>query len=209
MSKNNAILVLMLFSCWSGPENPAVQAKYDFNDVEKLFINSISDHSNMLGSGAMITNSLTHNFLKYGYAVNASNHSLLEVQIDQGKNSLELHCIITEFTDSEMIVVPYRHEDRGYTKTVVQQTSDIDQQEKKSKSSQLQTSTTTTHAGKVREGNMVEYTHSKVGIMLKMIDKRSGDLVWSNSYWYSGLELQRTIDLCLKNSVIQINKLFQ
>ena len=130
MSKKNAILVLMLFSCWSGPENPAVQAKYDFNDVEKLFINSISDHSNMLGSGAMITNSLTHNFLKYGYAVNASNQSLLEVQIDQGKNSLELHCIITEFTDSEMIVVPYRHEDRGYTKTVVQQTSDIDQQMK-------------------------------------------------------------------------------
>ena len=108
-----------------------------------------------------------------------------------------------------MIVVPYRHEDRGYTKTVVQQTSDIDQQEEKSKSSQLQTSTTTTHAGKVREGNMVEYTHSTGGIMLKMIDKRSGDLVWSNSYWYSGLELQRTIDLCLKNSVIQINKLFQ
>jgi hypothetical protein len=199
----------MLFSCWSGPENPAVHAKYDFNDVEKLFIYSISDHSNMLGSGAMVSNSLTHNFLKYGYTVNASNHSLLEVQIDQGKNSLELHCIITEFTDSEMIVVPYRHEDRGYTKTVVQQTSDIDLQEEKSKSSQLQTSTTTTHAGKVREGNMVEYTHCKVGIMLKMIDKRSGDLVWSNSYWYSGLELQRTIDTCLKNSVIQINKLFQ
>ena len=113
------------------------------------------------------------------------------------------------FTDSEMIVVPYRNEDRGYTKTVVQQSVDMDEEKEKTQSSQLQTSTTTTHAGKVREGNRVEYTQSKVGIMLKMTDKNSGEIVWSNSYWYSGLELQRTIDLCIRNSVLQIKKLFQ
>jgi len=45
-------------------------------------------------------------------------------------------------------------------------------------------------------------------LMLKMIDQQSGNMVWSNSYWYSGLELQRTIDLCIKNSVVQIRKLF-
>ena len=207
MTQKNLILIMILFSCWSGPENPAIQAKYDFNNVGRLFINSIPDHSNMLGSGTMVMNALTHNFLKYGYVITESNDNLFEVQIKQKVNSLELFCMITEFTDSEMIVVPYRHEDRGYTKTVVQQSADIDQEEQ-SKSSQLQTSTTTTHAGKVREGNIVEYTHSKVGIMLKMIDKQSGNIVWSNSYWYSGLELQRTIDSCIKNSVKQINKLF-
>ena len=86
---------------------------------------------------------------------------------------------------------------------------DIAMEKEKAQSSQLQTSTTTTHAGKVREGNRVEYTQSKVGIMLKMTDKTSGAIVWSNSYWYSGLELQRTIDLCIKSSVLQIKKLFQ
>ena len=70
-----------------------------------------------------------------------------------------------------MIVVPYRNEDRGYTKTVVQQSLDMDEEKEKAQSSQLQTSTTTTHAGKVREGNRIEYTQSKVGIMLKMTDK--------------------------------------
>ena len=163
----------------------------------------------MLGSGAMVSNSLTHNFLKYGYAVSESNNNQYEVQINQKKNSLNLSCTITEFTDSEMIVVPYRNEDRGYTKTVVQQSLDMDEEKEKAQSSQLQTSTTTTHAGKVREGNRVEYTQSKVGIMLKMTDKTSGAIVWSNSYWYSGLELQRTIDLCIRNSVLQIKKLFQ
>jgi len=35
MSKKSAILVLLLLSCWSGPENPAIQAKYDFNVKER------------------------------------------------------------------------------------------------------------------------------------------------------------------------------
>ena len=205
IKKINSIALLLLFSCWSGSENPAVQSKYDFSGVGILQVNKISDHSSMLGSGEMVLNRITHNFLKYGYSVNESNDNLFEVEISSGKLSLELSCIITEFTDSEMIVVPYRHEDRGYTKTVVQQSSDQDKEKEKSQS---QTSTTTTHAGKVRQGNRVEYTQSKVGVMLKMIDQDSGDMVWSNSYWYSGLELQRTIDLCIKNGVVQIKKLF-
>ena len=133
----------------------------------------------------MVSNSLNHNFLKYGYAVSESNNDLYEIQINQKKNSLDLSCTITEFTDSEMIVVPYRNEDRGYTKTVVQQSLDMDEEKEKAQSSQLQTSTTTTHAGKVREGNRVEYTQSKVGIMLKMTDKTSGAIVWSNSVQWS------------------------
>ena len=209
MTKKYLITIFFFFSCWSGPGSPAVQTGYNFDDVGKLLLNIVTDHSNMLGSGAMISNSLTHNFLKYGYAVSESNNNLYEIQINQKKNSLDLLCTITEFTDSEMIVVPYRNEDRGYTKTVVQQSLNMDEEKEKAQSSQLQTSTTTTHAGKVREGNRVEYTQSKVGIMLKMTDKTSGAIVWSNSYWYSGLELQRTIDLCIRNSVLQIKKLFQ
>ena len=209
MTKKYLITIFFFFSCWSGPESPAIQTGYNFDNVGKLLLNIVSDHSNMLGSGAMVSNSLTHNFLKYGYAVNESNNNLYEIKINQKKNSLNLSCTITEFTDSEMIVVPYRNEDRGYTKTVVQQSLDMDEEKEKAQSSQLQTSTTTTHAGKVREGNRVEYTQSKVGIMLKMTDKNSGEIVWSNSYWYSGLELQRTIDLCIRNSVLQIKKLFQ
>ena len=107
-----------------------------------------------------------------------------------------------------MVVVPYRHEDRGYTKTVVAQSSTSDKKNEKSDSDQTQTSTTTTHAGKIKEGNRVEYTQSRVGFMLKITDFNSGKLVWSNSYWYSGLEIQRTIELCVKNSVIQIDKMF-
>ena len=106
-----------------------------------------------------------------------------------------------------MIVIPYRHEDRGYTKTTLKQSSEDDKENEKVEPSA--TSSTTTHAGTITQGSRIEYTQSRVGIMLKMRDKTSGNLVWSNSYWYSGLELQRTIDICVRNGIDQIRKLFQ
>jgi len=45
--------------------------------------------------------------------------------------------------------------------------------------------------------------------MLKMVDQESGNLVWSNSYSYTGLEMQRTVDYCVRSSVLQIRKLFR
>ena len=67
MTKKYFITIFFFFSCWLGPESPAIQTGYNFDDVGKLLLNIVSDHSNMLGSGAMVSNSLTHNFLKYGY----------------------------------------------------------------------------------------------------------------------------------------------
>ena len=199
---------ILLFSCWSGSQNPAISSNFNFRTVGTLEIENINDYPSLPGSGDMVLTSISYNFLKYGYNVNISDINNSMVIVGNGSKTLLLSCIITEFTDSEMDVIPYRHEDRGYTKTIVTQSSKDDEENKKSESSQSQTSTTTTHAGKVKEGERITYTQSRVGIMLKMTDQDSGDLVWSNSYWYSGLEMQRTIESCLKTGVYQIKKLF-
>ena len=199
---------IYLFSCWSGSQNPAISSNFNFRTVGTLEIENINDYPSLPGSGDMVLSSLSYNFLKYGYNVNISDINNSMVTVGNGSKTLLLSCIITEFTDSEMVVIPYRHEDRGYTKTIVTQSSKDDEENKKSESSQSQTSTTTTHAGKVKEGERITYTQSRVGIMLKMTDQDSGNLVWSNSYWYSGLEMQRTIESCLKTGVYQIKKLF-
>ena len=198
----------MLFSCWNSSQNPAISSNFNFRTVGTLEIENINDYPSLPGSGDMVLSSLSYNFLKYGYNVNISDINNSMVTVGNGSKTLLLSCIITEFTDSEMVVIPYRHEDRGYTKTIVTQSSKDDEENKKSESSQSQTSTTTTHAGKVKEGERITYTQSRVGIMLKMTDQDSGNLVWSNSYWYSGLEMQRTIESCLKTGVYQIKKLF-
>ena len=199
---------ILLFSCWNSSQNPAISSNYNFRTVGTLEIENINDYPSLPGSGDMVLSSLSYNFLKYGYNVNISDINNSMVIVGNGSKTLLLSCIITEFTDSEMVVIPYRHEDRGYTKTIVTQSSKDDEENKKSESSQSQTSTTTTHAGKVKEGERITYTQSRVGIMLKMTDQDSGDLVWSNSYWYSGLEMQRTIESCLKTGVYQIKQLF-
>ena len=198
------ILFLMGISgCWYGP---AVNTNYDFEMVGKINIDEVRDHSNLSGSGEMVQTSLTHNFLKYGFGVTESDLGGPVVNIGNGDQSLKLSCIITEFTDSKVIVVPYRHEDRGYTKTTVDQSAEADAGNEKAETSA--STTTTTHGGVVSQGNRVEYTQTRVGIMLKMLDTGSGSLVWSNSYWYSGLELHRTIEICVRNAIRQVKKLF-
>ena len=192
---------LIFSSCWINSHSPAINKRYNFKNVSSINIDIIEDFLNAPRSGEMIFANLTHNFLKFDFDVNKSI-----VKIGSGDSELLLSCVITEFTDSKMVVVPYRHEDRGYTRTVIKQVSGNEGKERTS--GQKQTSTTTTHAGKINEGNKVEYSECRVGVLIKLTDLNTGSLVWSHSYWYSGLEMQRTIELCLKNLVSHLDKLF-
>ena len=204
MNKSYLIFVFFLtFSCWSGQ---AINTTYNFNNIQSLEIESIEDHSNLPSSGEMVRSILTHNFLKYGFDVIETDIDAPLIDIGSGEQNLKLSCIITELTDSDVIVIPYRYEDRGYTKTTLNQTSETEKGKEDSESSA--TSSTETHSGGITQGSRIEYTQSRVGVILKIHDKNSGSLVWSNSFWYSGLELQKTIDTCLKNGVLQIRKLF-
>ena len=72
----------------------------------------------------------------------------------------------------------------------------------------LTTTSTKTHGGSITEGNKIEYSRAKVGIIFTMKDKLTGDLVWSNSYWYSGLELHKTVESCIKQGINQLERLF-
>ena len=195
-------LCLIFSSCWVNSHSPAINKKYNFKNVKNINIDLIEDYTNAPRSGEMIFANLTHNFLKFDFDVNKSI-----VKIGSGKGDLLLSCVITEFTDSKMVVVPYRYEDRGYTRTVIKQISGNDGKERAS--GQEQTSTTTAHAGKINEGNKVEYSQCRVGVLIKLTDLSTGSLVWSHSYWYSGLEMQRTIELCLKNLVAHLDKLLK
>ena len=196
-------LFLIFSSCWINSHGPAINKSYNFKNVGKISIDPIEDFSNTPRSGEIIKANLTHNLLKFDFDVTKSI-----AKVGSGEGELLLSCIITEFTDSKIVVVPYRHEDRGYTKTVIRQLSENDEGKKRI-SSQTHTSTTTTHAGKINEGNKVEYSQCRIGVLMNLTDSSNGSLVWSHSYWYSGLEMQRTIELCLKNLVSQLDKLFR
>ncbi len=196
--------IIIFVSCSRGP---AVNEYFDFSQVGIIELANVADHAYAPRSGETVQSTITYNFLKNGFNVVESDLGYTEIHIGQKPRILELSCIITEFTDSEVIVVPYRIVDRGSTKTTISQSTDADISTEKAETS---TSTsTTTDGGSVREGSRIDYTQARVGIILKMKEKDSGSLVWSNSYWYSGLELQRTTEICVRNSLSQLRKLFK
>ena len=204
MNKLFIVFILILtLSCWSGE---AINSAYNFNNIQNIEIDFIEDHTSLPGSGEMVKSLLTHNFLKYGFEVIETDVDASLINIGSGDQNLKLSCIITELTDSDVIIIPYRYEDRGYTKTILNQTSELVKGKEDSESSA--SSSTETHAGGITQGSRIEYTQSRVGLLIKIHDKNTKTLVWSNSFWYSGLELQRTINICLKNGVLQIQKLF-
>ena len=198
-------LVLFIFGCWT---SPAVNTKYDFNQVSSIKLIKIIDHSYTPGSGQIMEDNLSFMFMKHGYDVSQTEKNGTIINLNENaKSSLLLTCTLTEFTDRETILVPFRIEDRGSIETVITQSTEASKNENNAIATT--STTTTTDGGSIQESGRVEYTQARVGVFLKMTDENSGLIVWSHSYWYSGLELPRTAQVCAKNAVGLINQLLE
>ncbi len=202
MLKRIGITLLLFFtSCYN---NPAVSNSYDFKNVKSIKILPIKDFREISGSGEMIETSLIHNFLKYEFELKQNVDKV--VLINESKNDiLYLSCLITQYKESDRVILPYRSEDRGFVETTINQSGE--QGSDSEKLELISTSTTKTHSGNVVESSRIEYTQSKVSLVFNLRDMKSGKIVWSNSSWYNGLELQRTIDMCLKDNIYEIKKI--
>jgi len=195
----------IFLGCWNAP---AVNTNYDFSQISSIRLNKIIDYSNKPGSGQIMEDNLSFMFMKNGYDVSQTkkNGTIINVNNLQN-NKLILDCTLTEFTDRQTILVPFRIEDRGSIETVITQSTESD--EKNNNAMATTSTTTTTDGGSIQESGRVEYTQARVGILLKMTDESTGLLVWSHSYWYSGIELPKTAQICAKNSIGQLSQLLE
>jgi len=195
----------IFLGCWNAP---AVNTNYDFSQISSIRLNKIIDYSNKPGSGQIMEDNLSFMFMKNGYDVSQTKRDGTIININNLQNNkLILNCTLTEFTDRQTILVPFRIEDRGSIETVITQSTESD--EKNNNAMATTSTTTTTDGGSIQESGRVEYTQARVGILLKMTDENTGLLVWSHSYWYSGIELPRTAQVCAKNSIGQLNQLLE
>ena len=198
-------ITIIFFSCWNVP---AVNNKYDFSQINNIKLKKITDHSYKPGSGQIMEDNLSFMFMKHGYDVSQTEKNGTIINLNENaERSLLLTCTLTEFTDRETILVHYRIEDRGSIETIITQSTEAGKNEDNAIATT--STTTTTDGGSIQERGRVEYTQARVGIFLKMTDENSGLLVWSHSYWYSGLELPRTAQVCAKNAVELINRLLE
>ena len=187
--------------------SPAINDKYDFNSVKSIKIETISDYLNFPGSGKIMEDNLSFIFMKNGFNVSQTNNNLTVINLNEkGINTLKLSCTLTEYTDRETILIPYRIEDKGSIETVTTKTTNPG----KGITNSITTTSTTTNndGGSIQETGKLEYTQARVGMILKVKDEKTGIIVWTHSYWYSGIELSSTAQICAKNSVRLIKKLF-
>ena len=186
---------------------PAINEAYDFSIVNTIKIDKISDYPKRPGSGQIMEDNLSFIFMKNGFNVSQlMNNSTVINLNNKGNNNLSLSCTLTEYTDRETILIPYRVEDRGSIETIITQSSESNGDDQNAIATT--STTTTTDGGSIQESRKLEYTQARVGIILKLKDEETGLLVWTHSYWYSGIELPRTAQVCARNSVGLISKLF-
>ena len=186
---------------------PAINEAYDFSMVKKINIAKIADFSKRLGSGQVMEDNISFMFMKNGFNVSqiADNRTVINLNYS-GENNLTLSCTLTEYTDRETILIPYRVEDKGSIETTITQSSESNGNDQNAIATT--STTTTTDGGSIQESRKLEYTQARVGIILKLKDEKTGLLVWTHSYWYSGIELSSTAQVCARNSVGLISKLF-
>ena len=198
---------LILFCSNSCSHSPAINEAYDFNIVNTIKIDKISDYPKRPGSGQIMEDNLSFIFMKNGFNVSQLNNNSTVINLnDKGEKNLSLSCTLTEYTDRETILIPYRVEDRGSIETIITQSSESNGDNQNAIATT--STTTTTDGGSIQESRKLEYTQARVGMILKLKDEETGLLVWTHSYWYSGIELSSTAQVCARNSVGLISKLF-
>ena len=195
------ILLIFSISCYN---NSAISNSYNFKNVKSIKILPIKDFRDIAGSGEMVESSLIYNFLKYEFELHQNIEKFVLIN-NAKENILLLSCLITQYKESDRIILPYRNEDRGYVETTINQSTD--QNGKNQKSEMISSSTTKTHSGNIIEGSKIEYTESRVSLVFNLRDNNSGKIVWSNTSWYNGLELQKTINMILKENINEIRKI--
>ena len=204
MNKISLTFILFFYSCFY---QPAINKNYNFKNVRSIEVLPINDFKDIVGSGNMIETSLDYNFLKYNFELSDKKNKKSILVDNFSEKTLLLSCVITNYTESESLIIPYRDENRGYTETTVNQSREEDKESNKKEF--LASSTTKTYAGDIVQGSRIEYSQSKISLIFTLKDKASGKIVWSKSSWYNGLDLQKTINMCLKESVNEIKKILK
>jgi hypothetical protein len=230
MPKLLSIASLPLFFIGFACRPPTVvNPNYDLSTIRTVSIAPIADFPTFEGSGEIITRSLIHHLMMMGLNVverDALGSIVGEAALSQSALSGEhynlnlrpgdavITCTITEFTNGNVIVIPITKEDKGKTVTTTTTREEpvvIEEAggDKQVKYETVKTEETTEYAGSVTKTQRLEYIDSRVGLAIQMVHRETGEVLWSNSYWYNALNLSYAVDRCVAGAVKPLKKLLQ
>lgn len=220
------VLLLVFYSC---TEKPVVKPGFDFSQVQTVVVFPTSDFKYFPDSGTIINKSIVYHLMKIGIDVTereAAPAIIKEAALTQTgitKNTIDVNltssdiiliCTLTDFKDSEVVVIPVTTKNQGSTVTTVESVeepvvSKDDSGEETVHYETTKTKTVTADKGSYIETEKIEYVPSKVGVNVQLLDANNGDVLWTNSYWYSSLSLSGAVDQCVYGALKPLKKLLE
>jgi hypothetical protein len=181
-----AVFFIFLSSCAS--TRAVIKKDYDFESVKTVKVGAFASDAEYVNSGSTVQSSFIRQLLAQGYSVKVDPNSHADVTIEGS--------VMTYTPDKKYLVrMPdenrYRsRRDARHSQSVVY-TSDITEI---SGSSMYDLGS----AFGLGESNKIMASNATVGIYAYMVDNETGEIVWSDSYTYEGLDLASALDGAVK-----------
>lgn len=170
LSTRYFLLAIVLTAC--APTRLAIKPGYDFSQIKKI---SVEEFSGEGESGKIVQEEFIRQFLKKGFSVKgtakeAETKEMVDVLIGG---------TVTRYLPERKFLV-YLGEKTTDQKIIVYP-------------SLAEISGTSGYAwGRIAglEGSRILVTNATIGIAAKMVDSKSGEVIWADSYTYEGLDIQ-------------------
>lgn len=220
---------LLAFFIYSCTEKPVIQPGFDFTRIKTIIIYPTPDYKSFPGSGSIINKSIVYHLMKMGLNVveRETTPALVKeatlyqtgitdnnVDINLTSSHIVLLCTITEFKDYRVIVIPVLTDNKGSVittvKTVDEPIMSTDKEGRKNVHYETTTTETTTmEKGIKTETERIEYDPSRVGITVQLLSAGKGDVLWTNTYWYSSLSLSNAVNESISGVLRPLKKLIK
>lgn len=217
---------IFLLSC---ADKPVVKPDFDFTNIETIVIYPTPDFRTFSGSGTIINKSIVYHLMKMGIniverettpalieeaSLSQTGFTHNEIEVKMTSSDFALLCTLTEFKDHQVFVVPITTRDRGSSVKTVE-TIDEPIVTKDQSGNEIVhyettiTETTSTEKGSLTERESVEYVSSRVGMTVQLLDATNGDVLWTNTYWYSSISLTNAVNECVYGALKPLKKLLE
>ncbi len=168
-------LCTFLIAC--APTRLAIKSGYDFSKVQIIRVNEFSGEGE---SGRIVQEEFIRQFLEKGLTVRATGkETSFEKEADTLKTGLLVTGAVTRYLPERKFLVYLGEGTTAQQIVVYPSLTEI-------------SGTYGYSSGGIAglEGSQILITNATIGIAAKMVDLKSGEVIWADSYTYEGLDIQ-------------------
>lgn len=181
-----AVFFLVLAACAS--PRAVIKKDYDFASVKTVKVGSFAADAEYSNSGSAVQSAFIRQLLAKGYRVKVDRNAETDVIIEGS---------ITTYAPDKKYLVRLPEEDRFHNRRDTRYVQPV-----------IYTSDITEISGSTMydlgpafglgEPNKIMASNATVGVYAYMSDTKTGEIVWSDSYTYEGLDLSSALDGAVK-----------